>query len=88
MGVFVYISRFPRFDVKKTTNCCKLSYGTLLIKIDFFFTHFVFIALCGPLRMGYHDLLIAMHIESHATARYINKKVLILLPLEGYQCSY
>lgn len=28
------------------------------------------VALCGPLRMGYHDLLIAMHLESHATARY------------------
>lgn len=23
--------------------------------------------------MGYHDLLIAMHLESHATARYIEK---------------
>lgn len=36
----------------------------------FFFKHFLFLALCGPLRMGYHDLLIAMHLESHATARY------------------
>ncbi|XP_048731868.2 ryanodine receptor-like isoform X6 [Ostrea edulis] len=35
-------------------------------------------SLCGPLRMGYHDLLIAMHLESHATARQMTQNEFII----------
>ncbi len=41
--------------------------------------------LSGPLRMGYHDLLISLHLETHANARLMTQDEFIIPLMDGNQ---